>query len=79
MGTNTAAMQPKSVPDQLTPSAANIYCEKSGKPAPASDRKNVFAAIAEAALEILLKHFRYQKAIKNLQHEVGVDEVIKSL
>jgi len=27
-----------------------MYWEKSGKPAPARDRRNVFAAMAEAAL-----------------------------
>ena len=50
MGTSTTATQPRRVPAQLTPRALNMYWEKSGKPAPARDRRNVFAAMAEAAL-----------------------------
>ena len=47
----TAATQPRRVPAQLTPRASNMYLEKRGKPAPARERRNVFAAMAEAALK----------------------------
>lgn len=50
MGTSKAATHPSSVPDQFTPMASNMYMEKSGKTAPASDRRKVLAAMAEAAL-----------------------------
>ena len=50
MGTNTAATQPRSVPVQLTFRALNMYMLKRGKPAPARERRKVFAAMAEAAL-----------------------------
>ncbi len=50
MGTSTAATQPSRVPAQLTPIALNMYWAKSGNPAPASERRKVFAAMAEAAL-----------------------------
>lgn len=50
MGMRTAATHPSSVPAQLTPRALNMYMEKSGKTAPAMDRRNVLPAMAEAAL-----------------------------
>lgn len=50
MGTRIAATQPRSVPDQLTWIALNMYMLNRGNTAPASDRKNVLAAMAEAAL-----------------------------
>ena len=50
MGTKRAATQPKSVPDQFTLMASNMYVLKSGKTAPARERRKVFPAIAEAAL-----------------------------
>ena len=45
------AMQPSNVPDQFTPIPANMYMEKRGKTAPQMDRRRVFAAMAEAALD----------------------------
>ena len=51
IGTNTAATQPRRVPDQLTWMALNMYVANNGKTAPAMDRRKVFAAMAEAALE----------------------------
>jgi hypothetical protein len=50
MGMSTTATQPRRVPAQLTPREANMYFEKRGKTAPARERRNVFAAMAEAAL-----------------------------
>lgn len=50
IGTSTAATQPSNVPLQLTLRALNMYIEKRGNAAPASERKNVLAAMAEAAL-----------------------------
>ena len=50
MGTSKAATHPSSVPDQFTPIASNMYMEKSGKTAPAMERRKVLAAMAEAAL-----------------------------
>ena len=50
MGTNTAATQPSNVPVQLTFRALNMYMAKRGKPAPARERRKLFAATAEAAL-----------------------------
>lgn len=44
-----AATQPSSVQAQLIPMPLNIYVANSGNPAPKSERKKVFAAMAEAA------------------------------
>lgn len=65
MGTSTAATQPSRVPAQLTPMALNMYVAKSGKTAPASERRKVFAAIAEAALQehVSRKYVGYQGQI----------------
>ena len=52
IGTRRIATQPSRVPAQLTPRALNMYIEKRGKTAPASDRRKVFAAIADAALRL---------------------------
>ena len=53
MGTRTTATHASSVPAQLTPRALNMYMEKSGKTAPAMERRKVLAAMAEAALLII--------------------------
>ena len=46
-----SATQPSSVPAQLTPSASNMYVANRGNAAPKRERRMVFAAMAEAALE----------------------------
>lgn len=51
IGTRISATQPRSVLAQLTPSASNMYVAKRGNTAPKRDRRKVFAAIAEAALQ----------------------------
>jgi hypothetical protein len=58
-----------------------MYLEKRGKPAPARERRNVFAAIAEAALGglLLLLLMREWWVDEYLQHEVGVYEIIEGL
>lgn len=50
MGISTTATQASKVPAQLTLRASNMYVAKRGKTAPAMERRNVFAAMAEAAL-----------------------------
>ena len=55
IGTSMTATQPRSVPDQLTWIALNMYMLKRGNTAPANDRKNVLAAMAEAALYQLVR------------------------
>ena len=50
IGIKTTATKPRSVPAQFTCNALNIYILKSGKIAPARDRRKVFAAMADAAL-----------------------------
>lgn len=51
MGTMRSATQPRSVFAQLTPSPSYMYVAKRGKTAPKIERRKVFAAMAEAALE----------------------------
>lgn len=71
-------MNPSNEPAQLTPRLWNICLPNSGNPAAKTERRKVFAAIAEAALfralgVVLLK----QVEVGNLQHEVSVYEIIE--
>ena len=86
MGIRTTATQASKVPAQLTLSALNMYVAKRGKTAPAMERRNVFAAMAEAALWAKKKYngqhdkFNVLKIlIHHLQHEVGINDVIQRL
>lgn len=55
MGTRAAARQPSSVDAHWMPMFWNICRENRGKLAATMERKKVFAAIAEAALNSLLE------------------------
>lgn len=67
-----------------------MYCEKSGNPAPAAERRNVFAAIAEAALKkekeekerisicfAVLRNRRKRRG--NIQKQICVHDIIEGL
>lgn len=54
MGTNANAKQPKSVDAHSMPIPLNIWRANRGNPAAVIERRKVFAAIAEAALDLTL-------------------------
>lgn len=62
MGTNANAKQPKSVDAHSMPIPLNIWRANRGNPAAVIERRKVFAAIAEAALDWSLVNRARQEA-----------------
>ena len=79
-----SATQPRSVPAQFTPSASNMYVANRGNTAPKMERRKVFAAMAEAALEgsTISWDIEWEECAAGtggLQHEVRIHEVVERL
>jgi len=55
-----------------------MYVAKRGNAAPQSERRNVFAAIADAALRSVSQVFG-DETCKYLQHEICIDQVVETL
>jgi hypothetical protein len=78
MGTNAVAKHPSRVLAHCTPMFSNICRVNRGKLDAKAERRMMFAATADAALQIVSKLFKKHRGRLYLHGQIGVNEIVKA-